>query len=74
MPLRVRSWQGDGRGEIVDRVAEVAPAVEAALQRTDANDAPLSQQQRHTGAGGFVWSSTVEDDFAIVRKTIAVFL
>src|SRR5262249_26902574 len=37
-------------------------------------DALFFEEQRHTGAGGFVWSSTVEDDFAIVRKAIAVFL
>jgi hypothetical protein len=44
------------------------------LKRADASDALLLEEQRHTGAGGFVWSSTVEDHFAIVGKAIAVLL
>lgn len=55
-------------------VAEIAPAVESALQGAYAGDPLLFEKQRHTGAGGFVWSSTVEDDFTIVGKAIAVFL
>jgi hypothetical protein len=55
-------------------VSKVAPGVESALKRADASDALLFEKQRHTGAGGFVWSSTVEDDFAIAGKAIAVFL
>ena len=69
--------QRSGRGfGFVDLhlVAKVAPGVESALKRADASDALLLQEQRHTGAGGFVGSSTVEDDFAIVGKAIAVFL
>ena len=54
-------------------VAEFAPGIQAALQRADAPDALFSEEQRHTGAGGFVWSSTVENDFAVARQAI-VFL
>jgi hypothetical protein len=38
------------------------------LQGADAFDAFFSEEQRHTGAGGFVGSSTVEDDFAVERQ------
>jgi len=41
------------------------------LQRADAFDALFSEEQRHTGAGGFVWSSTVENDFTIERQPIS---
>src|SRR5208282_2078568 len=39
-----------------------------------AHDALSSEEKRHTGAGGFVWSSAVEDDFAIVRQQIVFLL
>jgi hypothetical protein len=55
-------------------VAEVAPGIEAAQERADTRDALFPEEQRHTGAGGFVWSSTVENDFAIAGKAVAVFL
>ena len=60
---------GDGGSDfdIFEWVAEFAPAVEAALQGADTFDALFSEEQRHTGAGGFVWSSTVENDFAVAR-------
>ena len=69
--------QRSGRGFCfvdLQLVAQVAPGIESALKRADASDALLLEEQRHTGAGGFVWSSTVEDDFAIAGKAIAVFL
>jgi hypothetical protein len=53
--------------DIFEWVAEFAPGVEAALQGADTFDALFSEEQRHTGAGGFVWSSTVENDFAVAR-------
>jgi len=53
--------------DIIEWVAEFAPGVEAALQGADTFDALFSEEQRHTGAGGFVWSSTVENDFAVAR-------
>ena len=31
----------------------------------------VSEEQRHTGAGGFVWSSTVEDNFAVMGQPVA---
>jgi len=54
-------------------VATFAPSVEATLQRADALDAFFSEEQRHTGAGSFVWSSTVENDFAVARQAIVLF-
>ena len=44
------------------------------MQGADTGDALSSEEQRHTGAGGFVWSSTVEDDFAIAGQAIVFFL
>src|SRR5580692_1769870 len=49
-------------------VAEFPPGIKSALQWPDMLHASLSQEQRHTGAGGFVWSSTVENDFAVARQ------
>ncbi len=43
--------------------AEFVPSFEPTSQRADVYQTSLSQLQRHTGAGGFVWSSAVEDDF-----------
>jgi hypothetical protein len=57
-----------------ERVAALSPFFQAALKRADAFDAFFSKEQRHTGAGGFVWSSTVEDDVAIGGKRIVLFL
>ncbi len=37
-------------------------------------DAFLAKEQRHTGAGGFIWSSTVENYFAIVGQAFPFFL
>jgi hypothetical protein len=58
---------GRGDGDGVHGVAAFAPGVEPALQRANVADAFLSEEQRHTGASGFVWSSTVENDFAVAR-------
>jgi len=55
------------------RVAAVAPGGQAALERADAPDAFMPEQERHTGARGFVWSSTVKNDFAVTGKN-AVFV
>ena len=58
---------GFARGE---REAELAPGGKAAGERADAFDAALSEEQRHTGAGGFVGSSTVEDDVAVAGEQL----
>lgn len=47
------------------RKAAGAPRFEPAGERTDARNAALAKQERHTGAGGFVGSSAVEDDVAV---------
>jgi hypothetical protein len=41
------------------------PSVDAAFERANSGDSFGSQQQRHTGAGRFVGSRTVENDVAI---------
>ncbi|HLQ00482.1 MAG TPA: hypothetical protein VK156_05075, partial [Candidatus Limnocylindria bacterium] len=48
----------------------MAPGGKAAGKRADAFDAALSKEQRHTGAGGFVGSSTVEDDVAVAGEQV----
>jgi hypothetical protein len=58
-----------GAGE---RVAALAPGGEAAFERADPGNALFSEEQRHTGAGGFVWSSAVENDFLVVAKKFSV--
>ena len=57
-----------------ERIAAFAPGVQAALQRADARNALFPEEQRHTGAGGFVWSSTVKNDVAIARQLVILFL
>src|SRR2546430_12489282 len=44
------------------------------LFRSDALDSISSEEQRHTGAGSFVRSSTIKHHFAIARQTIVLFL
>jgi hypothetical protein len=41
------------------------PGVDAAFERANSGDSFGSQQERHTGAGRFVGSRTVENDVAI---------
>lgn len=54
-------------------IAEVLPSVEAALKRPHALDPELLKLQRHTGAGGFVGSSAVEDNFLVERQSACAF-
>jgi len=46
--------------------AKTAPSVEAAGQGAHFSDTCFFQLKRHTGAGGFVWSSAVENDVVIL--------
>ena len=55
-------------------VASLAPAIQAALQRPDMFHALSSEEQRHTGAGSFIRSSTVEDYFTIRRQPFVLYL
>ena len=48
--------------DVYQRIAEVLPLVETAQQGTDSDNAMLPEFQRHTGAGGFVGSSTEQHD------------
>lgn len=54
-------------------IAEVLPSVEAALKRPHAFDPELLKLQRHTGAGGFVGSSAVEDNFLVEGQSACAF-
>jgi hypothetical protein len=63
-----------GEGGVVDWITALAPGIEATLQRTNFADAPISKEERRTGARSFVWSSAVEDDFAVVRQPVVLFL
>lgn len=58
----------------LQRIAGFAPAIQAALQRPNSFHALLSQEQRHTGASSFVWSSAEKDDFAVRGQSVALFL
>jgi hypothetical protein len=57
---------------ILERKAELTPGREAAFQWPDAANAALPEEQRHTGAGGFVGSSTVEHDVTVAWDEIIV--
>jgi hypothetical protein len=50
------------------------PGLEAAFEGADTRDALFSEEERHTGAGGFVWSSAIENDFAVAGQPIVFFL
>src|ERR1700736_1643549 len=52
----------------LQRIAVLAPTFYAALQRSNANHSFAEQKQRRPGAGGFVWSRTVEDHVLIARN------
>jgi len=44
---------------------QAAPRIGAAQKRMHAGNSVASQEQRRTGAGGFVWSSTEEHNIAV---------
>jgi len=53
------------------RKAKILPLMKAAQQWPDAADSDLSELQRHTGAGGLVWSSTEKHDLAVASDLSA---
>src|SRR5437879_9807884 len=53
------------------RKAAAPPAVEPAGQRTNAGNSLAAEEQRHTGAGGFIGSSTVKHNLPVARDNIA---
>src|ERR1700680_312418 len=65
---------GACRRGLIERETHFAPGSQASGQRPDALDALSSQEQRHTGAGGFAGSTAIEDDVAIPRNRVLVFL
>src|SRR5262245_62983143 len=79
---QLRSALGRGRGQPLrclrdggqsgHRVAVVAPGPESAGEGPHPLDAATSQDQRHTGARGFVGSGAVEDDLALARDLLVM--
>jgi hypothetical protein len=65
---------GAGRPDLIERETQFAPGSQTAGQRPDALNALLPQEQRHTGAGSFAGSSAIEDDIAVPRNRVLVFL
>src|SRR5215467_3335428 len=61
-------------GNAAERIALLAPGVQPTLERPNFLNALLPQEQRHTGTGGFVGSSTVEDHFAVARQPVVSLL
>ena len=57
-----------GEFNIGDGIVVFAPGFEAAFEGANTGDALFSEEERHTGARGFVWSSAIEDDFTIVGQ------
>ena len=53
--------------ELLKRKAKLAPRFDPSAQRADSSNTSSQQEKRRTGAGGFVWSRTVEDDLFIAR-------
>jgi hypothetical protein len=58
----------------LDWIIPLPPRIETAFERAHACDSVSLELQRRTGAGGFVWSSAVEDDIAIAGDLQMPFL
>ena len=54
----------------LERQPHFSPRVEAADEGPDIFDAGFLEQERHTGARGFVGSGAVEDDVPIARDLL----
>jgi hypothetical protein len=54
----------------VEWIAVGAPCAQATFQWANLSNAFSSEEQRHTGAGSFIRSSTVEDHFAVAGQLI----
>ena len=49
----------------LQRIIELPPGINPSEQGPHAPDALAMQQQRHPGAGHFVWTRAVKDDFTV---------
>ena len=56
-----------------DGEASVPPCIETTGKRAYAGNAHSFELPRHTGAGGFVRSGAIEDDFLIARNFLVLF-
>jgi hypothetical protein len=57
-----------------DGIFVFAPGFETAFQGANTCDALSSEEERHTGARGFVWSSAIENDFTIAGQAVVFLL
>src|SRR5574340_147390 len=57
-----------GCGMLLQGEAFLLPSAETASQGPDTGNALLPEQQRHTGAGGLIGSSAIENDVAVARN------
>lgn len=60
--------------DVGDGIVVFAPGFQAAFEWANPCDSLFSEEERHTGARGFVWSSAIEDDFTIVGQQIVLLL
>ena len=54
-----------------DADGELCPRVRATLQRAHTSDPFRFQEQRRTGAGGFIWSTAKENDLPVTWNFLA---
>jgi len=54
-----------GAGSVLGCACEFLPRFRTALERAHTSDPLRPQEQRHTGAGGFVWSTAKENDVSV---------
>jgi hypothetical protein len=70
---RGRCHRKVGLGRLRDKfhgITQGPPGVQAAGQGPHALKTFLLEPERHTGARRLVWSSTVQDDFAVARNLL----
>ena len=56
------------------RIFVFAPGFQAALKGANTGDALFSEEERHTGARSFVWSSAVENHFTVLGQPVVFLL
>jgi len=67
-----KTWPSPRRCSVRGRIPKPLPRVRSALERPHSSDPMRLQEQRRTGAGGFVRSAAQKDDFAVSRNPLSV--
>ena len=67
-PYRLNLSGNLGEFDVGYGIIVFTPGFQAAFEGANTGDALFSEEERHTGARGFVWSSAIEDDFTVVRQ------